>query len=353
MGRTRLLSLLVTLLAVALLAGPAAAYTPDPFAPPPPKPSWAAEEIRAVVAAGVMGPSEATFRPDDPITRGELADALVGLGKAPRLLTDPSRVVTMRELNAQVVEAAGLTPAARSIRRAVITAGLTPTGIVGSETVARLLGLRINHPQSQEQLELPPAAAATRAEAAYSFARLLALTPEQIEAVAVLARSFRLPGLDEWQRAVIQRALQFVGEPYVWAGSSEKRQLLYYGAAPGGFDCSGFVWRVYKLEPYAGAPLLTETLRGRTTFSMSAEVKRTQRIGPTLLAPADLVFFGDRGVDSAPTEMGHMGIYVGNDWFVHSSANGVTLQPMEGWYADRLAWGRRPLAEAGLVPPTA
>jgi cell wall-associated NlpC family hydrolase len=259
----------------------------------------------------------------------------------------------MRELNAQVVEAAGLTPAARSVRRAVITAGLAPTGIVGSETVARLLGLRINHPQGQEELELPPAAPATRAEAAYSFARLLALSPEQIQAVGALASSFHLPELDDWQRAVIQRALQFVGEPYVWAGSSENRQQLYYGAAPGGFDCSGFVWRVYKLEPFAGAPLLTETLRGRTTFSMSAEVTRAQRIGPTLLAPADLVFFGNRGVNSAPTEMGHMGIFVGNGWFVHSSANGVTLQPMQGWYAERLAWGRRPLAEAGLVPPTA
>jgi len=25
-----------------------------------------------------------------------------------------------------------------------------------------------------------------------------------------------------------------------------------------------------------------------------------------------------------------------------------TLQPLQGWYAERLAWARRPLAEAGL-----
>jgi len=34
---------------------------------------------------------------------------------------------------------------------------------------------------------------------------------------------------------------------------------------------------------------------------------------------------------------------------VHSSSGGVTLQPLQGWYADELAWGRRPLAEAGLT----
>jgi cell wall-associated NlpC family hydrolase len=336
-----------------MLAEPAAGFWPAPEGLESPKPSWAAADIEAVVEAGVMGPTAATFRPDDPITRAELVDALAALGKQSRLLAHPSRPVTMQELNAQLVAAAGLTSAARSIRRAAVSAGLAPTGIIGSETVARLLGLRINHPQGQEELERRPSAPATRAEAAYSLARLLTLSPEQLKGVGMLAGEFELPPLTAWQSTVIGRALRLVGEPYVWAGSSEKRQHLYYGTAPGGFDCSGFVWRVYKLEPFAGAPLLTEVLRGRTTFSMSAEIPKTLRIGPSRLAPADLVFFGDRGVESAPAEMGHMGIYVGNGWFVHSSANGVTLQPLQGWYAERLAWGRRPLAEAGLVAPTA
>ena len=42
-----------------------------------------------------------------------------------------------------------------------------------------------------------------------------------------------------------------------------------------------------------------------------------------------------------------MGIDVGNGWFVHASGNGVTLQPLTGWYATSFAWARRPLAEAG------
>ena len=52
---------------------------------------------------------------------------------------------------------------------------------------------------------------------------------------------------------------------------------------------------------------------------------------------------------SKPWEIGHSGIYVGNGWFVHSSSGGVTLQPLQGWYATTLAWARRPIAEAGLL----
>jgi cell wall-associated NlpC family hydrolase len=43
-----------------------------------------------------------------------------------------------------------------------------------------------------------------------------------------------------------------------------------------------------------------------------------------------------------------MGIYVGNGWVIHSSGFGVALARLDGWYAREFAWGRRPLAEAGL-----
>ena len=66
------------------------------------------------------------------------------------------------------------------------------------------------------------------------------------------------------------------------------------------------------------------------------------------LQPADVVFFG-RGPSSKPAQIGHMGIYVGNGWFVHSSGYGVALAKLDsGWYRTSFAWGRRPLAEAQL-----
>jgi cell wall-associated NlpC family hydrolase len=67
------------------------------------------------------------------------------------------------------------------------------------------------------------------------------------------------------------------------------------------------------------------------------------------LQPADVIFFGAKGPKSKPTEVDHMGIYLGNGWFVHSSRYGVALATLTGWYQQRFAWARRPLAEAGLV----
>jgi cell wall-associated NlpC family hydrolase len=148
---------------------------------------------------------------------------------------------------------------------------------------------------------------------------------------------------------VLRRAVSFVGYPYVWGGTSESRQTLFGVTSRGGFDCSGFVWRVYKTRPFAGAPRLQTVLRGRTTYQMSGEFPRTARIRRAGLRPGDLVFFGTRGPSSQPSEVTHMGIYVGHGWFVHSSSQGTTMTTLSGWYAERFAWGRRPLREAGLT----
>ena len=43
-----------------------------------------------------------------------------------------------------------------------------------------------------------------------------------------------------------------------------------------------------------------------------------------------------------------MGIYLGNGWIVHAYNRGVALEPMVGWLDTNFAWGRSPLAEAGL-----
>jgi hypothetical protein len=317
--------------------------------------SWAAPQIAALVAAGVMGSEPAAFRPDDPISAGELYDAFVALGRPAQAPADPVRTVPMRELDARLVRALGLRPAAARVRVAARDADLAPTSYLGTETVVRLLGLRINHPQSRESLERRPADPASRAEAAYSLARLMALTPGQVATVDRLSRTLAFPQLSDWQRSVLGRAIRFVGYPYVFAGSSEKPQRIWNASppaglvdAPAGFDCSGLVWRVYKLQPFDEAPQLATVLVGRTTYAMSAEVPPARRIAMAGLAPGDVIFFGDRGPTSKPAQIGHSGIYVGGGWFVHASSNGVTLQPLEGWYRARFAWARRPLAEAGL-----
>ena len=81
---------------------------------------------------------------------------------------------------------------------------------------------------------------------------------------------------------------------------------------------------------------------------MSGEVPAAKRIAFARLQPGDVVFFGAKGPRSQPAEVDHAGIYAGNGWFVHSSEQGVTLTPLTGWYRQRFAWARRPLAEARL-----
>jgi cell wall-associated NlpC family hydrolase len=261
---------------------------------------------------------------------------------------DPDRLVTMRELDAELVSLVGLRPLARRIRLAALDADLTPRPWLGTETLARMLELRLNHLRDVEELERQVLQPATRAEAAFSVARVLELDPSDIDAVRKAAEGFSLPILTEWQREVLARSVRFVGSPYVWAGTSDRPQQLFGKLLPGGFDCSGFVWRVYKLEPFAGAPALMDVLKGRSSYEMSGEVLRTARLTRELLKPGDIVFFGPRGPRSKPNEVGHMGIYLGNSWIVHSSRFGTTLTPMTGWYESSFAWGRRPLAEAGL-----
>ena len=311
---------------------------------------WADPQIGTVLAAGVMGPSAEAFDPQGPLTRGDLAAALGAWGHAMAPPADPTVLVTVRELDARLVAALGLQPAPRTIRIAARDAGLTPVSSLGTETVARLLGLRTNHPATQDALELLPGQPVTRAEAAFSLAQAMGVTDWQKQRVLDGAATFSFPELTDWQQTVLTRALRFVGDPYVWTGTSEKRQqTLWDGTVvPGGFDCSGFVWRVYKLQPFPGAATLTDVLQGRTTYAMSGEVTTDQRIAQADLQPADVVFFGSRGPLSSPNEIGHMGIYLGNGWFVHSSGRGVTLDPLTGWYQTSFAWARRPLAEAGL-----
>ena len=319
------------------------------------KPSWAQTQIKTVVAAGLLADGVAAFRPTEPLTQSALGDALAVLGAERELpfrlpVAAPTRAVTIRELDAALVGFAGLGDVARAITAQLRTAGLAPKPGAGTETVARLLGLRLNHPAEDDALELGPGDPASRAEAAYSLAGLLELSEWDANRIREQAEALELPALTDRQRQVLSRAVSFVGYPYIWGGTSERGQQLFGKPVPGGFDCSGFVWRVFKLEPFAGASALATVLRGRTTFQMSGEVPLAQRIRrPESLEPGDVLFQGAHGAKSKPAEVDHAGIYLGGGWFVHSSGNGVTLHPFEGWYRERFAWARRPLREAGLT----
>jgi cell wall-associated NlpC family hydrolase len=310
--------------------------------------SWAQAELKTAVATGLMA-KEAAARPNKPLTRGELETLVAGLMHAePIAPALPTKPVTMASLDARLVDALGLTDTAKIFAQAAKDAGLAPPPRFGTEAVARLLGLRTNHPAALDALELSPGEPATHAEAAYSAARILQFGESTIQDTQELGATFTLPTLTEWQKSILHTAVRFIGYPYVWGGESESIKSPFGSQVHGGFDCSGFVWRVYKLQQYPNAGNLSDTLRGRTTYAMSGEVPAAKRIALDELEPADVVFFGAKGPKSKPAQVDHMGIYLGNGWFIHSSGYGVAIASLTGWYAKRFAWARRPLAEAGL-----
>jgi cell wall-associated NlpC family hydrolase len=337
--RLRLLALFACLL-VGLAAAPGAS---------PAGRSWAQPQIRLVVSHGLMARTVGSFRPNDALTQGELSILVADLtDQPPKTPADPAAGVTMAQLDARLVRALDMSDDASSFQNVAAAAGLRPPARFGSEVVARLLGLRMNHPTGQDDLERLPNDTATRAEAAYSVAQLLTLSNRQRQEVEDAATTFELPQLTPWQRKVLTTAVKFIGYPYIWGGEFETPQSPYGAQAQGGFDCSGFVWRLYKVQPYPGAPQLTDVLRGRTAASMAGEVPKRMGIKPARLAPADVMFFGPGGPRANAAQIDHAGIYLGNGWLINSSRYGVALAQVEGWYESRLAWGRRPIVEAGL-----
>jgi cell wall-associated NlpC family hydrolase len=347
-------------------------------------PNWAAPQIATVVAHKLMGAkSVRKFRPNAALTHQTLADLAADLkaelgstpapagsgtgttgtttgttgttttgGTTATPVPNPGVHETMAQLDRTLVQAIGLGKAAKQFTQGARDAGLTVPGRFGFEVVARLLGLRINHPAAQDFLELRPQDPATRAEAAYSAAQILGFgllaDSWQVAQVKSLAASFALPQFDDWQLQILTEAFSKIGMPYVWGGVSDNAEVDFGVPARGGYDCSGFVWRVYKLQSYADEGNLASTIVGRTTYAMSVEVPRSKRISFKQLQPADVIFFGTKGPRSHGSQVFHTGIYVGNGWFIQSSDEGVALAQLSGYYKKKFAWGRRPLHEAGL-----
>lgn len=93
---------------------------------------------------------------------------------------------------------------------------------------------------------------------------------------------------------IVNYALQFVGNPYVYGGTS-----LTNGA-----DCSGFVMRIYADFGYS--------------IPRTADVQGTvgTEVSLSALAPGDLVFY-DNGTGSIK----HVALYIGNGQVVHASSS--------------------------------
>ena len=126
---------------------------------------------------------------------------------------------------------------------------------------------------------------------------------------------------------VVSIALQYLGIPYKWGGTSPTT----------GFDCSGFVQYVYA---QAGISLPHYTV-SQWKYPGAVPVAKNQ------LRPGDLVFFN--GLD-------HVGIYLGYGDFIDAPHTGASVEIdslSESWFASRYDGARRIVGAAAAGLPQA
>ena len=92
---------------------------------------------------------------------------------------------------------------------------------------------------------------------------------------------------------IVEFARKFLGYNYVLGGTTPS----------GGFDCSGFVYYVFG------------QMNKSISRSLSVQAKAGVEVSKANLQPGDIVIFND----SSNSSLGHVGIYVGDNQFIHAA----------------------------------
>jgi len=160
--------------------------------------------------------------------------------------------------------------------------------------------------EARAREEARAAAAATEAARVQRQAEAQAQRSEANQATIESARNIAASSQgSEMGKSVIDYATQFVGNPYVWGGSS----------LTNGTDCSGFVMSVYN-NFGVSLPHSSSALR-----SQGYDVG-----GLSNAQPGDIVCYS-----------GHVGLYVGNGQIVHASTSNTGIIVSSATYRNVLS----------------
>lgn len=140
--------------------------------------------------------------------------------------------------------------------------------------------------------------------------------PQQVEQKQEVKEEAEQPQVSQGNGDVVGFAKQFMGMPYVW-GSSDPSQ--------GGFDCSGFIYYVYKNN---GFNISRTNVEG---YWNAAQKVSSPAVG-------DMVFFQGT-YKSGPS---HIGIYLGNGQFINANDSGIKIDNMNSsyWSKHFLGYGK-------------
>ncbi len=122
-------------------------------------------------------------------------------------------------------------------------------------------------------------------------------------------------GMSDIRVSLVNYGMQFIGNPYVWGGTSLTK----------GCDCSGYVQSIFRKYGYSLPRTSREQAKVGTKISL-AEAK-----------PGDLVFYGKGGT------VNHVGIYIGNGQIVNASNRRTGIKISNATY-------RTPYAVRRILP---
>ena len=109
-----------------------------------------------------------------------------------------------------------------------------------------------------------------------------------------------LEKLDPSQESLVATSKTLMGVPYLWGGTSTK-----------GMDCSGFTKTIFFLN---GMVIPRDASQQVNTGKAIDSVKNFDK-----LKKGDLLFFGRKATDSTSEKVVHVGMWIGNNEFIHAS----------------------------------
>lgn len=109
-----------------------------------------------------------------------------------------------------------------------------------------------------------------------------------------------LEKLNPSTNALVETSKKLMGVPYLWGGTSTK-----------GMDCSGFTKTIYFLN---GMVIPRDASQQVHTGKQIDENRNFEN-----LAKGDLLFFGRKATDSTKEKVVHVGMWIGNNEFIHAS----------------------------------
>lgn len=119
-------------------------------------------------------------------------------------------------------------------------------------------------------------------------------------------------GVSSVRASMVEYAKQFLGNPYVWGGTS-----LTNGA-----DCSGFTMRIYEHFGYS-IPRTSSAQSSHFTGINSSDAK-----------PGDLFFYGSNG------SVSHVAMYIGDGQVIHASTERTGIKISNAFYRTPIKVGR-------------